>query len=191
MKTPPADLAQRLLDVSEQVLDPGPALRLEDVARLVGTSRATLYYYFSGRDDLLSFLLTEHTRRGAEAVRAAVRAGDRPEARLRAMVTALAGYLTSHPGTCAGLLGAFGAAGRLDEVLQANDTWIAAPLREVLTHGCDAGVLAAGDSADAANAILGGLLLAVLGRAMTGADPADPRFREHLVDQMLRGVVTG
>ncbi|HEY2268138.1 MAG TPA: hypothetical protein VGI96_36340, partial [Streptosporangiaceae bacterium] len=114
-----------------------------------------------------------------------------PEARLRAMVTALAGYLTSHPGTCAGLLGAFGAAGRLDEVLQANDTWIAAPLREVLTHGCDAGVLAAGDSADAANAILGGLLLAVLGRAMTGADPADPRFREHLVDQMLRGVVTG
>jgi AcrR family transcriptional regulator len=191
VKTPPADLAQRLLDVSEQVLDPGPALRLEDVARLVGTSRATLYYYFSGRDDLLSFLLTEHTRRGAEAVRAAVGADDRPEARLRAMVTALAGYLTSHPGTCAGLLGAFGAAGRLDEVLQANDTWIAAPLREVLTHGCDAGVLAAGDSADAANAILGGLLLAVLGRAMTGADPAEPRFREHLVDQMLRGVVTG
>jgi TetR/AcrR family transcriptional regulator len=191
VKTPPVDLAQRLLDVSEQVLDPDPALRLEDVARLVGTSRATLYYYFSGRDDLLSFLLTEHTRRGAEAVRAAVRADDPPEARLRAMVTALAGYLTSHPGTCAGLLGAFGAAGRLDEVLQANDTWIAAPLREVLTHGCDAGVLAAGDSADAANAILGGLLLAVLGRAMTGADPADPRFREHLVDQMLRGVVTG
>jgi TetR/AcrR family transcriptional regulator len=173
------------------VLDPGPALRLEDVARLVGTSRATLYYYFSGRDDLLSFLLTEHTRRGAEAVRAAVRADDRPEARLRAMVTALAGYLTSHPGTCAGLLGAFGAAGRLDEVLQANDTWIAAPLREVLTEARDAGVLAAVDSADAANAILGGLLLAVLGRAMTGADPADPRFRQHLVDQMLRGVVTG
>jgi AcrR family transcriptional regulator len=107
------------------------------------------------------------------------------------MVTALAGYLTSHPGTCAGLLGAFGAAGRLDEVLQANDTWIAAPLREVITQACDAGVLAAVDPADAANAILGGLLLAVLGRAMTGADLADPRFREHLVDQMLRGVVTG
>jgi hypothetical protein len=32
------------------------------------------------------------------------------------------------------------------------------------TVGCDAGVLAAGDPADAANAILGGLLLAVLGR---------------------------
>ena len=45
--------------------------------------------------------------------------------------------------------------------------------------------------ADAANAILGGLLLAVLGRAMTGADPTDPRFRQHLADQMLHGVMTG
>jgi hypothetical protein len=65
------------------------------------------------------------------------------------------------------------------------------PLREVLTHGCEAGVFAAGDPADAVNAILGGLLVAVLGRAMTGADPANPRFRQHLVDQMLRGVVAG
>ena len=191
MKTPPADLAHRLLDVSEQVLDPGPALRLEDVARLVGASRATLYYYFSGRDDLLSFLLAEHTQHGAEAMRAAMRADDGPAARLRAMLTALAKYLTSHPGTCAGLLGALGAAGRLDEVLQASDTWIAAPLREVLTHGRDAGVFATEDPADAANAILGGLLLAVLGRAMTGADPTNPRFRQHLVDQVLRGVLTG
>jgi TetR/AcrR family transcriptional regulator len=191
VKTPPPDLAQRLLDISEQVLDPGPALRLEDVARLVGASRATLYYYFSGRDDLLSFLLAEHTRNGAEAMRAAVRDGDGPEARLRAMVMALAGYLASHPGTCSGLLGALGAVGRLGEILQASDTWIAAPLREVLTQGRDLGVLADGEPADEANAILGGLLLAVLGRAMTGADPTDPRFRQHLADQLLRGVMTG
>ena len=93
--------------------------------------------------------------------------------------------------TCAGLLGALGAAGRLGEILQASDTSIAAPLREVLTQGRDDGVLAAGEPADAANAILGGLLLAVLGRAMTGADPTEPRFRQHLADQLLRGVMTG
>jgi len=191
VKTPPADLAQRLLDVSEQVLDPGPALRLQDVARLVGASRATLYYYFSGRDDLLSFLLTEHTRHGAEAVRAAVRGDEGPEARLQAMVAALAQYLASRPGTCAGLLGALGAAGRLGDVLQVNDRWIATPLREVLTQGRDAGVFALEAPTDAANAILGGLLLAVLGRANTGADPTDPGFQQHLADQILRGVVAG
>ena len=102
MKTPPADLARRLLGVSEQVLDPGPALRLEDVARLVGASRASLYYYFSGRDDLLSFLLAEHTRHAAEAARSAVRAGDRPEGRLRAMLVALAEYLGALPARARG-----------------------------------------------------------------------------------------
>jgi hypothetical protein len=61
-------------------------------------------------------------------------------ARLPAKVTALAGYFTTHPGRCAGLLGALGAAGRLGETLEASDTWIAAPLREVLTQGrCSVG----------------------------------------------------
>ena len=75
--------------------------------------------------------------------------------------------------------------------MQASDTSVAAPLREVLTQGRDDRVLAAGEPADAANAILGGLLLAVLGRAMTGADPTEPRFRQRLADQLLRGVMTG
>jgi TetR/AcrR family transcriptional regulator len=90
-------------------------------------------------------------------VRAAERADDGPETRLRAMVTALVEYLSSHPGTCAGLLAAMGTTGRLGEVLQASDTWIAGPMREVLTQGRDAGVFALEGPAEAANAILGGL----------------------------------
>ena len=39
--------------------------------------------------------------------------------------------------------------------------------------------------------VIGGLLLAVLGRAMTGADPTESRFRQRLADQFLRGVMTG
>ncbi|HEY5398220.1 MAG TPA: hypothetical protein VIL16_22815, partial [Trebonia sp.] len=64
--------------------------------------RATLHYYFSGRDDLLSFLLAEHTQHGAEAMRAAVRGGDGPEARLMAMVTALAGTSPAAPARAPG-----------------------------------------------------------------------------------------
>ena len=61
----------------------------------------------------------------------------------------------------------------------------------MLTQGRDAGAFAVEGPTHAVNAILGGLLVAVLGRVLTGADPTDPRFRQHLVDQMLRGVVTG
>src|SRR6187455_653565 len=128
MKTPPADLGERLLDASEQVMFGDPPPRLEDVARLVGASRATLYYYFSGRDDLLTFLLTAHAKRGAETVRAAIGPDDPADLRLRAMVAAMVEYLGRHPGMCAGLLAALGATGRMSEVLQTNDTWIGAPL---------------------------------------------------------------
>lgn len=190
VKNPPSDLAQRLLEVSEQVLYTDPPPRLEDVAVLVGASRATLYYYFSGRDDLLSFLLTAHTQHGAQAVRAAVNPDDPPEQQLRAMMAALADFLGHHPGICAGLLGALGGTGRMSEVLQANDTRIAAPLRELLVHGRAAGAFTVDNAADAANAMLGALLLAVLGRSMTGADPTNPRFQRQLTEQAVRGILT-
>jgi TetR/AcrR family transcriptional regulator len=190
VKSPPPDLARRLLDVSEPVLRTDPPPRLEDVANLVGASRATLYYYFSGRDDLLAFMLTAHAEAGAEAVRAAVNTDDPPEPRLHAMVAALIDYLARHPGICAGLLGAFGGTGRLNEVLHANDTWIAEPLRELLVDGQTAGVFTAADAADTANSILGAILLGVLGRSMSGADPTDPRFQQQLTQQTIRGIRT-
>lgn len=190
MKTPPADLAERLLNASEQVLFGDPPPRLEDVARLIGASRATLYYYFSGRDDLLTFLLTAHARRGAETMRNAVGPDDRPDLRLRTMVAAMVEYLGHHPGMCAGLLTALGATGRMSEVLQANDTWIAAPLRGLLAAGRETGAFAIDDVADAANALLGAVLLGVLGRSISGTDATDAAFQRRLTEQVLRGILT-
>jgi len=189
VKTPPPELAGRLIEASEQVLRTDPPPRLEDVAQLVGASRATLYYYFSGRDDLLSFLLTTHTQQGAQAVAAAVNPGDPPEPRLRAMLTAMIGYLGRHPGTCAGLLGALGSTGQMNEVLRSNDTWIAAPLRQLLAEGRAADVFIVDDAGDAANAMLGAILLAVLGRSMAATNPADPQFQRQLAEQVVQGVL--
>lgn len=190
MKTPPADLAERLLEASEHVLFGDPPPRLEDVARVVGASRATMYYYFSGRDDLLTFLLTAHARRGAETVRTAIGSDDPPDLQLRTMVAAMVEYLGHHPGMCAGLLTALGATGRMSEVLQTNDTWIAAPLRELLAAGRQTGVFAIDNVADAANALLGAVLLGVLGRSMSGADATDAAFQRQLTKQAVCGVLT-
>jgi AcrR family transcriptional regulator len=195
MKVPPPDLARRLLDASEGILGDEPAPRLEDVARTVGASRASMYYYFAGRDDLLAYLLTAHARAGAEFAQARAVVADPPPVRLRAMLEALAEYLGSHPGVCAGMLAATGGGRRMAEVLAVNDTWVAAPLRAVVAEGVASGLLVAGDPddpagvTDAVNVALGGLLLGVLGRASSGDDPADAAFRRHLVDQIERGLL--
>jgi len=96
MKVPPPDLARRLLDASEGILTGDPAPRLEDVARMVGASRASLYYYFAGRDDLLAFLLTAHAREGADRAQARADDAEPPPARLRTMIETLAEYLGAH-----------------------------------------------------------------------------------------------
>jgi TetR/AcrR family transcriptional regulator len=188
MKTPPPDLTDRLLEISEDVLGLDAEPRLEDVARMVGASRATLYYYFSGRDDLLEFLLAAHIDEGAAKMHAATDPSAPPQARLRAVVETMLGYLGARPGMCAGLLSALGAARRMSAALQANDARIAGPLRELLIEGRARGAFTFENPADAANAILGAALMAVLGRAMAQQDPTDPTFVDTLADQIVRGV---
>jgi TetR/AcrR family transcriptional regulator len=188
VKTPPAELARQLVDVSDQILRADPALRLEDIAQMVGASRATMYYYFSGRDDLLSFLLVTHAKNGAQAVRDRVDAGLPPSDRLQLMIRTLVEFLGRCPGMCSGLLGALGGSGRLRDVLAANETWIAGPLREVLIEGRATGVFAVENVPDATNAMLGSMLLAVLGRSMSGEDTTDPTFHEQVTRHVTRAV---
>ena len=56
MKQPPADLAERLWHVSDRFLALGSDLKIDDLAELSGVPRATIYYYFSGKDDVMAFL---------------------------------------------------------------------------------------------------------------------------------------
>jgi TetR/AcrR family transcriptional regulator len=78
----------------------------------------------------------------------------------------------------------------MSEVLQTNDTWIAAPLRELLAAGRQTGAFAVDNVADAANALLGAVLLGVLGRSMSGADATDAAFQRQLTEQAVHGVLT-
>src|SRR5258708_12972797 len=125
-------LVQRLLRASEEVLRPDPALRLEDIATLVGSARATLYYHFSGRDDLVAFLLEEHLRVAAETIELAVTPPRPPVVQLRFAITALVGFLGGQPGVCAGLLSFAGAPGRLGTLMPPTDPIPATPLRKLL-----------------------------------------------------------
>src|SRR6267143_1340582 len=139
MRRPPSKLVQRLVSASEEVLRPDRALRLEDIATLIGSARATLYYHFSGRDDLVAFLLEEHLRVAAETIELAVTTTRPPVVQLRSAITALVGFLGGQPGVCAGLLSFAGATARVGTLMAAKDTKLAAPLRKLLDEGAPRG----------------------------------------------------
>src|SRR5258708_21510120 len=107
---PPPRLVQRLVSASEEVLRPDQALRLEDIATLIGSARATLYYHYSGRDDRVAFLLEEHLRAAAGTIELAVTtAQPLPVVQLRSARTAPAAFLPRQPGACAALPSSAGA----------------------------------------------------------------------------------
>jgi AcrR family transcriptional regulator len=192
MRRPPSKLVERLVSVSEEVLRPDPALRLEDIAALIGSARATLYYHFSGRDDLVAFLLEEHLRVAAETIELAVtttRPTTRPPVvQLRSAITALVGFLGRQPGVCAGLLSFAGATGRLGTLMAAKDAHLATPLQKLLDEGAATDQFTISDSRDAANAILGAAMIATLTRWEDGRDTQDPEFQQALTDQLVRSV---
>jgi TetR/AcrR family transcriptional regulator len=180
VKTPPRALAQRLVSVSEEVLRPDRELRLEDVAALVDSKRATLYYYFSGRDDLIAFLLTEHLAAAAQAIEAASGQQATRVEQLRSAIAALVGFLGERPGVCAGLLSFAGAAGRMASVLADKDSLIAEPIRRILADG----PFEVGNPRDAASAMLGAAMIATLERWYRG-EPVTPAFRRRLTEQIV------
>jgi TetR/AcrR family transcriptional regulator len=187
MGRPPSKLVQRLVSVSEEVLRPDPALRLEDIATLIGSARATLYYHFSGRDDLVAFLLEEHLRVAAQTIELAVQTAGPPVVQLRSAITALVGFLGGQPAVCAGLLSFAGATGRLGTLMAAKDAKLAAPLQKLLDKGAT-DQFTISDSRDAANAILGAAMIATLTRWEDGRDTQDPEFQQALTDQLVRSV---
>src|SRR5258708_15897857 len=129
MRRPPSKLVQRLVSASEEVLRPDRAPRLEDIAALIGSARATLYYHFSGRDDLVAFLLEENLRVAAETIELAVTTPRPPVVQLRSAITALVGFLGGQPGVCAALLSFAAAAGRLGTLMAAQNAMPAPRLR--------------------------------------------------------------
>lgn len=188
MKTPPPDLAAKLTDAGERILALDGGVKLDDVAKTVGVARATLYYYFSGRDDLTAFLLAHHLHAGGEVLAEALASGEDHSARLRATLRALVRFLAAHPGVCAGLLAAAGAGDRMTEVMAGNDRAIGAPLRELLVEGRALGAFAFEDAKDTVNAITGAMVITVVARAAEHRPLDDDAFVRALADQLTAGV---
>jgi AcrR family transcriptional regulator len=190
MKTPPDHLAARLYDASAQILRLDSEVKFDDVANTIGVPRATLYYYFSGRDDLTEYLLTRHLEAGSEVFAPVLSSESTAGDKLRELLLAMTGFLAESPGVCGGLLSAMGSGIGMQEVMSANERAIAAPLRNLLIEGRESGEFNFDDPADTANILLGAMLIAVLGRAVEGRSLSDTEFYRSVADQLVRTVTT-
>jgi AcrR family transcriptional regulator len=172
VKVPPPDLAERLWAVSDQVLAPGTDMKIDDLAALSGIPRATLYYYFSGKDDVFAFLLAHKLQKGTAAVAAAVQEPGDAEHRLRAVLQAMLRTLAEQPELCMRLLGAMIDQGNGGQLMEEIERTLMAPVRALLSEANDAGELVVHDASSTTLAMMGAL--AIVAMVRTSNNTFDP-----------------
>jgi AcrR family transcriptional regulator len=162
MRVVPEGIAERLEAAATVFADHGfDESRIEDVAEATGVPRATLYYYFAGKEDILAWLLRLMLEEMAGAVAEAAASPGTARDRMEAVVRAKVDVMARHPATCRALMADLGRAGRIPEIAAAIQAAFHQPVRRLLAEGEADGTLGpVGDPETTASAVYGAVTTA-------------------------------
>lgn len=187
VKEPPADLAQRLWQVGDDFLALGNDARVDDLAELSGVPRATIYYYFSGKDDVMAFLLAQKVEWASEVVVAAAARPGSPTDRLAAVLRAMLHQMAEHPSLCTRLLCWMSTSSSGAQIVLDAQRSLMTPVQALLAEGQAAGDFAAIDPLDATTALMGALTMVAMRHTFTGHFDPDV-VADSLIPPLLAGL---
>lgn len=190
MRELPDNLHNQLLLAAEVFADRGfDATRIEDVAEATGIPKATLYYYFRGKADILGHLLGVMLERVRDRVKDATSVEGSPPVRLDAVIRAQLGVMAESPATCRALVAELGRAGRMPETAAVLNEAFDAPVRALLVEGAADGTLRSDlDAATAAASLFGAVTMAGLREISTTGALDAHRLADDLVPLVLHGM---
>ena len=189
MKRLPDDLAEKLLAASDQFSGTGLDISIDDVAQMADVPRATLYYYFAGKDDLVAFYLNDKFARIGDAVEKAATGEGSVQDRLQAALNAVLHALAEHPVVCVELPTAVKQSGDFQDVMMAADRVVLTPIRELLEEGRASGELDVADPHTTAIALMGALnMVGMMQVVATGSIDAEGTA-PTLVPELINGLV--
>lgn len=188
MRAVPVQIAARLPAAAELFADRGvESTKIEDVAAATGVPKATLYYYFSGKEEILAFLFSDVLRHVADAVAMAAGGGGSARDRLVGVVRAQLAVMAEQPAVCRALTGELGRAGRVPALASAIRAAYHAPVVELLREGGEDGSLAQVADVDAAALMVFGAVTVtglshLLAGGSIGVDDATAALTAVLLD---------
>lgn len=142
MRTMPAAMRQKVLAAADPFAERGlDATTMEDLAATTGVPKATLYYYFESKEDILAFLFTEILDEVANAVADAAKAGGTASERLAAVVAAHLRVFDRFPMASRALQFDLGRAARLPQIAERVDSAFVDPVHDLLVEGAADGSL--------------------------------------------------
>jgi AcrR family transcriptional regulator len=155
MRTVPDAMADKLMSTAGELVASWDDVRIDDIAATSGVPRATLYYYFSSKEDVLAFLLRRMLDRLTESVADADDEAMAVPERLAAVVRAQLAHLAEYPATAQLLTSNLGKAGKLPDIAAAINASFHEPVRRLLVLGGAEGSIRPVDPELAATALYG------------------------------------
>lgn len=190
MREVPTTIAQKLGPAAALFADRGlDQTKMEDVASATGVPKATLYYYFSGKEDLLAFLLRDALTAVADAVAIAVDGEGDARQRLTRVLAAQLDVMADQPAVCRALIADLGRAGRIPDIAQAIADAFYRPVERLLREGAEEQSLRAlADPTTAAVAIFGAVTISGLSHLVLGGGVPVRQVVAQLSDLLLAGL---
>ena len=189
MKPVPAELTDKLMGAAEFAASgPGLNMSMDDLAKASGVPRATLYYYFSGKDDLVGFYVGVMMRRMHEAVAEGLSHPGTPTEQVDTLIRAILRTFEEYPRMCVEMAEAVGNIVDHSQVFAEMQTGIIMPAVSILVAGNASGEFDVADPVTTVVAMTGGLhMVATTDIVTTGRFDADARA-DALVPMMLKAI---
>jgi TetR/AcrR family transcriptional regulator len=189
MRPIPAHMEQKLMAAADLIAERGlDSTKMEDVAAATGIPKATLYYYFTGKEEILAFLFQKVLSEVQSAVTAAAQGpGDAAE-RLREVITAHLRVFSDYPTASQALQFDLGRAARLPEIASRVEASFIGPVMSLLRDGAGDGSLR---QVSHPRAVAVALLGAVTTTGLNGVSPRRRGSVRDLADVLSDLVLVG
>lgn len=186
----PASVAEKLYAAADVIASNGlENTKIEDIAKASGVPKATLYYHFAGKDEILSFLLKDSL---AAIARDVAEAADGPglgKDRLIAVITTQIEHTMRRPGSSQALVGDLGRAIRLPELASAAQQAFYDPIARVLEVGAaDGSLRKLADPQSTAISIFGAVMITAMLHNVVSSGRSDRDVAASVTDLILAGV---
>lgn len=190
MRDVPAAIAAKLPQAAAVIAERGlDDTKIEDLAAAAGVPKATLYYYFAGKQEILAYLLRDLLHRLHDEVTIATSAPGGCLDRLTSVMGAQLTIMAEQPDVCRALVGDLGRAARMPEVAAMIDKAFIDPVEQLLREGeADGSFRSDTDARATATAIFGALSMTGLAHLNSGGPWSVEKSTGRLVALFLGGI---
>lgn len=193
MRTVPEDMATKLMAAADLFAERGlDGTKTDDIAAVTGVPKATIYYYFDGKEQVLSFIFGVVLDAVGSAVATAVQAPGDPGQRLRQLITAHLEVFARYPAASQALVFDLGRAARQPEVAARSNSAFITPVASLLAEGAADGTFRRLDHPKlTAVAILGAITTTAVNVFALDSDPLLEELSDVIATLVLGGIEAG